>query len=67
MSLKKILSNKNEKSFSQQCGTDQKNPLKNIIYGLEYLHSQKIIHCDLKPDNILLNLDNYDEKNIYKL
>lgn len=33
----------------------------NIFYeltkGLEYIHSQNIIHCDLKPENIMINRD----------
>jgi len=33
----------------------------NIFYeltkGLEYIHSQNIIHCDLKPENIMINKD----------
>jgi serine/threonine protein kinase len=29
-----------------------------IIFGLEYLHTQQIAHRDLKPENILLDEEN---------
>lgn len=32
--------------------------LHQIMNGIEYLHEQKLIHCDLKPDNILLTETN---------
>lgn len=29
-----------------------------LIAGLQYLHSQGVIHCDIKPGNLLLSLSN---------
>lgn len=36
--------------------------LKDIVNGIAYLHEMNIVHCDLKPDNIVLF-----EKNVAKL
>jgi serine/threonine protein kinase len=30
-----------------------------VILGLEELHRQKIVHCDLKPENLLIFADGY--------
>ena len=29
--------------------------MRQIVLGLRYLHSQKIVHCNLQPSNIMLH------------
>ena len=61
-SLKEILNNyklKYGRPFSQEI---VQHIMSQIIKGLMYIHSKKIIHRDLKLDNILLNFQNIEDK-----
>lgn len=47
--------NSNYMYFKQ---TDVLRYLRQIVNAVQYLQSQEIIHCDLKPENMLLDCDN---------
>lgn len=32
-----------------------------MVQGLKYLKDQKIIHCDMKPENVIFKDDSYQE------
>lgn len=31
----------------------------NLVAAVEYIHSMGLVHCDLKPDNIIIGADGY--------
>ncbi|KAH0695593.1 hypothetical protein KY284_015647 [Solanum tuberosum] len=37
---------------------------KNVVLGLSLIHKKGIIHCDIKPQNILLTTDDGDDGNV---
>ena len=50
------LSEKAKKTFSEK---EVNFIIANLILSLEYIHKNNIIHCDIKPENILLNKQGY--------
>ncbi|XP_055832779.1 mitogen-activated protein kinase kinase kinase 20-like [Solanum dulcamara] len=40
---------------------------KNVVLGLSFIHEKGIIHCDIKPNNILLVTDDYDTSEVAKI
>ncbi len=43
------------KTIGKLSETQIKNYIKNILKGLAYLHENKVIHCDLKGANVLID------------
>jgi hypothetical protein len=44
-----------------------KNFIQQLIKGVEHIHSNNIIHCDLKPSNILVYMDQKTRNKILKI
>ena len=57
-SLYQYLKSKAKKRISEQ---ETKKIFRRIINGVQYLHSKRIAHRDIKLDNIMVN-ENYDVK-----
>jgi serine/threonine protein kinase len=58
--LKKYMKINNNKPFTQEI---VQYLMKQIVSCLQYLHSNKIIHRDLKLENILIDFENEEDKN----
>lgn len=41
-------------------GKNQLSLLKNLAEVMDYLHRHKVVHCDIKPDNIILTANGYN-------
>lgn len=43
-----------------QNGKNQLSLLKKLVEAIDYLHRHKVVHCDIKPDNIILTANGYN-------
>ncbi|KAH9474525.1 putative serine/threonine-protein kinase pXi [Psilocybe cubensis] len=56
-SLQLYLSNRLKWNPLLDVELDSRQIIFQVCNGLEYIHSQNIVHCDIKPENILLTSD----------
>jgi serine/threonine protein kinase len=54
-SLRSLLDSIRERKVSPMTATRKARIICDIVMGMRYVHRQGIIHCDLKPPNILLD------------